>query len=116
MLRALTRNYAKKARQAAPAAMDESASSFSMDPFKLRMQKQLDHFKVELGNIRVDRAHPGILESVKVQLEGHSTVGLTKIAQINVKDGQTLMVVLNDEQVMDLNLADCSGAKGHNGS
>nr|KAJ3420746.1 hypothetical protein HK105_005292 [Polyrhizophydium stewartii] len=61
------------------------------------MRQAVEHTKKELSAIRLGRASPALLDAVKFTHQG-TTTQLSNIAQINVKDAQTLMVVVSDEQ------------------
>ncbi len=56
-----------------------------------RMNKSIDAFKNELRKIRTGRAHPSLLDHIKVDYYG-SEVPLTQAANISVEDSRTLMV------------------------
>lgn len=54
-----------------------------------RMEKSLDALVHHFNKIRTGRAHPSILDSVKVDYYGAETP-LNQMANINVEDGRTL--------------------------
>ncbi len=56
-----------------------------------RMQKAIEAFKSELNKLRTGRAHPSLLDNVKVSYYGNETP-LSQIATINVADARTLMI------------------------
>jgi ribosome recycling factor len=56
---------------------------------KTRMLKSIDSLKVEMSKIRTGRAHPSLLEQVKVKYYGSDTP-LNQVASINVVDARTL--------------------------
>ncbi len=56
-----------------------------------RMNKSIDAFKQALSKIRTGRAHPSLLDHVKVDYYG-SEVPLSQVANINVEDSRTLVV------------------------
>ncbi len=56
-----------------------------------RMQKGIDVFKQEMAKLRTGRAHPSILEQVRVDYYGNETP-LSQIASINVGDARTLLI------------------------
>ncbi len=56
-----------------------------------RMHKCIEVFKQEMGKLRTGRAHPSILEQVRVDYYGNETP-LSQVASINVGDARTLMV------------------------
>ena len=61
-----------------------------------RMGKTLDSLSHNLGTIRTGRAHPSILESVKVPAWG-SEMPLNQVAAISVEDARTLKIVAHDK-------------------
>ena len=56
---------------------------------KTRMLKSIESLKVEMSKIRTGRAHPSLLEQVKVNYYGSDTT-LNQVASINVVDARTL--------------------------
>jgi ribosome recycling factor len=58
---------------------------------KEAMDKALHHLESELRKIRASKAHPMMLESVRVDYYG-SLVPLTQVANVNTLDGRTLTV------------------------
>lgn len=56
-----------------------------------RMQKSIDSLRNELSKIRAGRAHPSLLEHVRVDYYGTETP-LTQIANVTVQDARTLAV------------------------
>jgi ribosome recycling factor len=57
----------------------------------LRMSKCVQTFQADLKKIRTGRAHPSLIEHVKVDYYGSETP-LNQIASINVEDARTLTV------------------------
>lgn len=57
-----------------------------------RMVKTLDSLQGAFNKIRTGRAHPSILDTVRVDYYG-SEVPLSQVANINVEDNRTLMVI-----------------------
>ena len=57
-----------------------------------RMKKTIAALGVSLNKIRTGRAHPSILDGVRVDYYGSETP-LSQVAAINVEDGRTLSVV-----------------------
>lgn len=57
-----------------------------------RMKKSLETLKHEFHKIRTGRAHSSLLDHIKVSYYG-SDVSLTQVANVNVQDARTLMVV-----------------------
>ncbi len=58
---------------------------------KSRMLKSIDSLKTEMSKIRTGRAHPSLLEQVKVNYYGSETP-LNQVASINVIDARMLGV------------------------
>ena len=56
-----------------------------------RMGKSIEAFKSELSKIRTGRAHPSLLDHIKVDYYG-SEVPLAQAANVTVEDSRTLMV------------------------
>ncbi len=59
---------------------------------QVRMQKSLESLAHAFGQIRTGKAHPSILGSVMVPYYGTDTP-LSGVANVTVKDSQTLQVV-----------------------
>ncbi len=58
---------------------------------EVRMGKSIEAFKNELSKIRTGRAHPSLLDHIKVDYYG-SEVPLAQAANISVEDSRTLTV------------------------
>ena len=58
---------------------------------KQRMQKSLDALAVNFNKIRTGRAHPSILDGVRVDYYGSDT-SLSQVANISVLDARTLSI------------------------
>ncbi|BBP43653.1 ribosome recycling factor [Thiosulfativibrio zosterae] len=58
---------------------------------KARMAKSVESLEVNFAKIRTGRAHPSILDSVKVDYYG-TEVPISQVANINVEDARTLTV------------------------
>ena len=56
-----------------------------------KMKKSLEALKVDFGKVRTGRAHPGILDHVKVDYYG-SDMPINQVANISVIDAHTLGV------------------------
>ncbi len=61
------------------------------DDAEERMQKSVDALGTAFNKIRTGRAHPSILEGVRVDYYGSETP-LSQVANINIEDGRTLTV------------------------
>lgn len=57
-----------------------------------RMDKSLESLRSAFNKIRTGRAHPSILDSVRVDYYGNE-VPLSQVANINIEDNRTLIVV-----------------------
>ncbi len=62
-----------------------------------KMKIAIEHFKVDLKNLRTGRANPGVLEGVTVDLYG-SHMRLKDVAQVSVADSRQLLVSPYDPQ------------------
>ena len=56
-----------------------------------RMHKGIDAFKHEMSRLRTGRAHPGLLDHVRVDYYGTETP-LSQVASVTVGDARTLVV------------------------
>lgn len=88
------------------------------DQAKDKFIQAADHFKAELGKIRTGRAHPGMLDGLKVQAYG-SEMPLNQVGSITVPEPQLLQITpfdpsnlqaistaIRDNQSLGLNPAD----------
>lgn len=64
---------------------------FDTDEYELRMTGALEHFENELGKIRTGRAHPGMLNGIKVEAYGVETP-LNQVANITAPEAQLLQI------------------------
>lgn len=64
-----------------------------------RMEKSLEALVHHFNKIRTGRAHPSILDSVKVEYYGAETP-LNQMANINVEDGRTLALTAWDRSMI----------------
>jgi ribosome recycling factor len=58
---------------------------------EMRMQKSVESFKVDIAKVRTGRAHPSILEHIRVDFYGNSTP-LSQVANVTVSDSRTLSI------------------------
>ncbi|OGT46772.1 MAG: ribosome recycling factor [Gammaproteobacteria bacterium RIFCSPHIGHO2_12_FULL_41_20] len=56
-----------------------------------RMRKSIDSFKLEIAKLRTGRAHPSILDHVRIDYYGTETP-LSQVANITVSDARTLVI------------------------
>lgn len=64
---------------------------------KAKMNESLEHFKKELRNLRTNRANPGMLDSVQVDVYG-SQMRIRDLGTTSVGDGRMLVVTAFDPQ------------------
>lgn len=64
---------------------------FDTDDYELKMTGALEHFEDELKKVRTGRSHPGMLESVMVEVYG-AKVPLNQAANITAPEPQLLQV------------------------
>lgn len=64
---------------------------FDTDEYELKMQGALEHFEVELGKIRTGRAHPGMLDGIKVEAYG-TLMPLNQVANVTAPEAQLLQI------------------------
>lgn len=58
---------------------------------EVRMRKSIDSFKTEIAKLRTGRAHPSILDHVRVDYYG-SELPISQVANINATDARTLTI------------------------
>jgi ribosome recycling factor len=56
-----------------------------------RMRKSIDAFKSEIAKLRTGRAHPSILDHIRVDYYG-TEMPLNQVASVNVADARTLTI------------------------
>lgn len=66
-----------------------------------RMDKSIESFKQELSKIRTGRAHPSLLDHLKVDYYG-SEVPLSQAANIAIEDSRTLTVTPWEKQMVQV--------------
>jgi ribosome recycling factor len=64
---------------------------FNTDDYEEKMTQALTHFEDELKKVRTGRAHPGMLEGIKVEVYG-SQMPLNQVANITAPEPQLLQV------------------------
>ncbi len=69
------------------------------DDAKERMGKTIESLTVAFNKIRTGRAHPSLLDGIKVSYYGSETP-LSQMANISVEDGRTLAVRVWERQVV----------------
>jgi ribosome recycling factor len=66
---------------------------------KSRMAKSIDALRQDLGRLRTGRAHPSLLDHIRVSYYG-SDVPLSQVANVSVQDSRTLGVAPYDKNVV----------------
>ena len=64
---------------------------FDIKSYENKFSTVIGHFEEELKKVRTGRAHPGQLDSVKVEVYGAS-MPLNQVSNITVSEGQTLLI------------------------
>lgn len=67
----------------------------------LRMRKSIDAFKQELTKLRTGRAHPSLLDHVKIDYYG-AELPINQAANITTSDARTLMITPWEKKVVPL--------------
>ncbi len=65
----------------------------------LKMTKSIESLKTNLSKIRTGRAHPSILETIKVDYYGNETP-LSQVSTIKVEDARTLLLVVWEKDIV----------------
>jgi len=58
---------------------------------EVKMQKSIEAFKIDMSKVRTGRAHPSLLDHVKLDYYG-SDVPLSQVANVTIGDARTLVV------------------------
>ena len=64
-----------------------------------RMRKSIDSFKTESAKLRTGRAHPSILDHIRVDYYG-SEMSINQVANINVSDARTLTITAWEKKMV----------------
>lgn len=64
---------------------------FNTDEYELRMQGVTEHFQAELAKVRAGRAHPGMLDGIKVEAYG-AEMPLNQVANVTAPEAQLLQI------------------------
>lgn len=64
---------------------------FNTDEYELRMQGVTEHFQAELTKVRTGRAHPGMLDGIRVEAYG-AEMPLNQVANVTAPEAQLLQV------------------------
>lgn len=63
----------------------------AVEQTKQKMQAALDHFKTELKSLRTNRANPGMLDGVHVEVYG-STMRIKELANVTTPEPRQLLI------------------------
>lgn len=89
-----------KQSQGSPMMMDKDPSTEILDSLKEKLAYSMERFKKDLSGISAGRASPELLAKITVETyDGESEV-LSKVAQVALKDHQTLMVNVFDPNLV----------------
>ena len=72
---------------------------FDTDQYELKMDAVLEHFQNELAKIRTGRAHPGMLDSVRVEAYG-TLMPLNQVANVTAPEAQLLQITPFDPSTL----------------
>ncbi len=64
---------------------------FDTDSYELKMESALEHLEDELRKVRTGRAHPGMLDGIKVEVYG-TEMPLNQVANITAPEAQLLQI------------------------
>ncbi|KAL7749499.1 hypothetical protein RI367_005053 [Sorochytrium milnesiophthora] len=106
LLLLLSRSYAKKAKQAKQhkeqdaggkrASDVEESDILNFAETERHLAKQVEHLEYEFAKLKLGRTTPGMLDSVMVKQQKQA-VPLVQLAQVAIKDANTLLVIASDE-------------------
>jgi ribosome recycling factor len=77
-------------------SLTDVTPKFEMDPIEQQMKQSLNSYAEEISLLRVGKAVSSMLDRIKVALQGQ-TLLLPQLAQVTVRDAQTLTVSAYDE-------------------
>lgn len=72
---------------------------FDTDQYELKMDAALEHFQNELAKIRTGRAHPGMLDSIRVEAYG-TLMPLNQVANVTAPEAQLLQITPFDPSTL----------------
>lgn len=68
---------------------------------EVRMQKSIESFKHEMSKMRTGRAHPSLLEHIRVDYYGNPTP-LSQVANVTIGDARTLVITPWEKRMMPI--------------
>lgn len=95
-------NYAKGSGVVSAGAIIKGKkvrNMFDTDPYELKMVAALEHFEEDLKKIRTGRAHPGMLDGIKVEAYG-AVVPLNQVANVTAPEAQLLQITPYDPSAL----------------
>jgi ribosome recycling factor len=72
---------------------------YDTDGYELKMAGALEHFEEELKKIRTGRAHPGMLDSIRVEAYG-AEMPLNQVANVTAPEAQLLQITPFDPSTL----------------
>lgn len=72
---------------------------FDTDEYELKMSGALEHLESELSKIRTGRAHPSMLDGIKVEAYG-TTMPLNQVANVTAAESQLLQITPFDPAII----------------
>ncbi|KAI9302696.1 ribosome recycling factor domain-containing protein [Cunninghamella echinulata] len=96
-----TRSYAKKSnkKKTVPSMNDNNSEELLFDDkiIDVKFNNVINSLKEQFKTLRVGRANPALLDTVRVQIDD-STIPLRELSQITIRDPQTLLVSVHDNE------------------
>ncbi|MDR1032429.1 MAG: ribosome recycling factor [Candidatus Nomurabacteria bacterium] len=68
---------------------------FNLDSHEKRMKDALEHFKVEMNKVRTGRAHPSMLDSLRVEVYG-AKMPLNQVANVTAPEASMILITPYD--------------------
>ena len=72
-----------------------------LDDLSLKMLASIEHLSSELGSMRTNRAHAGLVSGMNIDYFG-STMKLSELGQISVSDGTMILIQLWDKNAVEM--------------
>ncbi|CAI2182670.1 13192_t:CDS:2 [Funneliformis geosporum] len=94
-----SKNYVQVEDEEVEEVINIKNRDFDFNKVETKVNAVIENLKKEYGSIRIGRANPAILDSVIVPFKGNSAP-LKDIAQVIVKDPQTLIVHVHEEELI----------------
>ena len=76
------------------------AVDMALEEAKAQMEKALDRLNSELKKVRAGKAHPSMLEGVKIDYYG-SLTPISQVANVNTTDARTIVVQPWEKSMLD---------------